>query len=48
MTGLPALRQEFPKRMFDRAAAGRIELLGRREPVVGPLVGEVLPTRWIE
>ena len=29
-------------------AAGRTDLLGRRSEQVGPRVGEVLPTRWIE
>jgi hypothetical protein len=36
------------RRFFDQAAAGRTDLLGRRTPEVGALVGEVLPTRWIE
>jgi hypothetical protein len=36
------------KRFFEQAAAGRTDLLGRRTPEVGALVGEVLPTRWIE
>jgi len=36
------------KRFFEQAAAGQIDLLGRRSEQVGPRVGEVLPTRWIE
>ena len=36
------------KRFFEQALAGRTDLLGRRETAVGPVVGEVLPTRWIE
>ena len=36
------------KRFFDQAAAGNSELLGRRSDAVGPRVGEVLPTRWVE
>jgi hypothetical protein len=36
------------KRFFEQALAGRTDLLGRREVAVGPVVGEVLPTRWIE
>jgi hypothetical protein len=36
------------KRFFEQALAGRTDLLGRRAGVVGPAVGEVLPTRWIE
>ena len=36
------------KRFFEQALAGRTDLLGRRELAVGPVVGEVLPTRWIE
>jgi hypothetical protein len=36
------------KRFFEQALAGRTDLLGRRTDGVGPLVGEVLPTRWIE
>jgi len=36
------------KRFFEQAAAGRTDLLGRRTPEVGALVGEVLSTRWIE
>jgi hypothetical protein len=36
------------KRFFQQALAGRMDLLGRRTEDVGPRVGEVLPTRWIE
>ena len=36
------------KRFFEQALAGRTDLLGRRSEQVGPRVGEVLPTRWIE
>ena len=36
------------KRFFEQALAGRHDLLGRRTEDVGPLVGKVLPTRWIE
>jgi hypothetical protein len=36
------------KRFFEQARAGRTDLLGRRTADVGKLVGEVLPTRWIE
>jgi hypothetical protein len=36
------------KRFFEQAAAGETELLGRRTDPVGPRVGHVLPTRWIE
>jgi hypothetical protein len=36
------------KRFFEQAAAGQLDLLGRRPDHVGPRVGEVLPTRWIE
>jgi hypothetical protein len=36
------------KRFFDQAAAGNLDLLGRRPDAVGPRVGEVLATRWIE
>lgn len=36
------------KRFFEQALAGRTDLLGRRTEDVGALVGEVLPTRWIE
>ena len=36
------------RRFFEQALAGRTDLLGRREVAVGPVVGKVLPTRWIE
>jgi len=36
------------QRFFEQARAGRKDLLGRRTSDVGLLVGEVLPTRWIE
>ena len=36
------------KRMFEQALAGRTDLLGRRAQHLGPAVGSVLPTRWIE
>jgi hypothetical protein len=36
------------KRFFDQAAAGNLDLLGRRPDAVGPRVGEVLPNRWLE
>jgi len=36
------------KRFFEQALAGRTDLLGRRAEQLGPPVGEVLPTRWIE
>ena len=36
------------KRFFQQALAGRHDLLGRRTEDVGPLVGKVLPTRWVE
>jgi hypothetical protein len=36
------------KRFFEQALAGRDDLLGRRTDDVGPRVGEVLPTRWVE
>ena len=36
------------KRFFEQAKAGQLDLLGRRSEQVGPRVGEVLPTRWIE
>jgi hypothetical protein len=36
------------QRFFEQALAGRDDLLGRRTDDVGPRVGEVLPTRWIE
>ena len=35
-------------RFFKQALAGQTDLLGRRTEGVGALVGEVLPTRWIE
>jgi hypothetical protein len=36
------------KRFFEQAADGEQDLLGRRPDHVGPRVGSVLPTRWIE
>ena len=36
------------KRFFEQALAGQTDLLGKRSEQVGPRVGEVLPTRWIE
>jgi hypothetical protein len=36
------------KRFFDQALAGDLDLLGRRTPDVGPRVGVVRSTRWIE
>jgi hypothetical protein len=36
------------KRFFEQALAGRTDLLGQRSEQVGPRVGEVLPTRWVE
>ena len=36
------------KRFFEQAAGGRMDLLGRRPDHVGPRVGHVLSTRWIE
>ena len=36
------------KRFFDQALAGDVDLLGRRSEQVGPRVGAVLATRWIE
>ena len=37
------------KRFFEQALAGRTDLLGRRaEEIIGPAIGEVLPTRWVE
>ncbi len=36
------------QRFFEQAAAGRLDLLGRRTESVGKLEGVVLPTRWIE
>ena len=36
------------KRFFEQALAGRTDLLGKRAEQLGPAIGEVLPTRWIE
>jgi len=36
------------KRFFEQVAGGNVDLLGRRPDAVGPRVGGVLPTRWIE
>jgi hypothetical protein len=36
------------KRFFEQAAAGELDLLGRRPDHVGPRVGDVLSTRWVE
>jgi hypothetical protein len=36
------------KRFFEQAAAGQLDLLGRRPDHVGERVGKVLPTRWLE
>ena len=36
------------KRFFEQVAGGNLDLLGRRQDAVGPRVGEVLPTRWVE
>jgi rubrerythrin len=36
------------KRFFEQAAAGNLDLLGRRSDAVGPRVGAVLSTRWVE
>jgi hypothetical protein len=36
------------KRFFEQALAGRTDLLGRRSEQVGPRVGKVMSTRWIE
>jgi hypothetical protein len=36
------------ERFFAQAAAGQTDLLGRRTDGVGPRVGSVLSTRWIE
>ncbi len=36
------------KRFFEQALAGDMDLLGRRGEEVGPRVGEVLASRWIE
>jgi hypothetical protein len=35
-------------RFFEQALAGRTDLLGLRSEQVGPRVGEVLATRWVE
>ncbi|HZP65775.1 MAG TPA: hypothetical protein VFB32_05650, partial [Rudaea sp.] len=36
------------KRFFEQALAGRTDLLGKRAEQVGPAIGAVLPTRWVE
>jgi hypothetical protein len=36
------------KRFFEQALAGRTDLLGKRAEQIGPAIGKVLPTRWIE
>jgi hypothetical protein len=36
------------KRFFEQALAGRTDLLGRRSEQVGPRVGKVMSTRWVE
>ena len=36
------------KRFFEQVAGGNLDLLGRRPDAVGPRVGEVLSTRWVE
>lgn len=36
------------KRFFSQALAGQMDLLGRRPDHVGPRVGSVMSTRWIE
>jgi hypothetical protein len=36
------------KRFFDQALEGQLDLLGRRTAQVGPRVGRVLPSRWVE
>jgi hypothetical protein len=36
------------QRFFEQALAGETDLLGKRTAEVGPRVGEVLPSRWIE
>jgi hypothetical protein len=36
------------KRFFEQAAAGNLDLLGRRSEHTGARVGSVLGTRWIE
>jgi len=35
-------------RFLNAVVAGNLDLLGRRPDSVGPRVGEVLPTRWVE
>jgi hypothetical protein len=36
------------KRFFEQAHAGNIDLLGKRTDDVGPRVGQVRATRWVE
>ena len=36
------------QRFFEQALAGRTDLLGKRAEQIGPAIGEVLPTRWVE
>jgi len=36
------------KRFFEQAHAGNVDLLGKRTDAVGPRVGRVRATRWIE
>lgn len=36
------------KRFFEQAHAGNVDLLGKRTDDVGPRVGQVRSTRWIE
>ena len=36
------------KRFFEQMLAGQLDLLGRRPDHVGPRVGSVMSTRWIE
>ncbi len=36
------------KRFYDQALEGQLDLLGRRTDQVGPRVGRVLPSRWVE
>ena len=36
------------QRFFAQALEGRTDLLGRRAQQLGPAIGEVLPTRWVE
>jgi hypothetical protein len=36
------------QRFFEQALAGRTDLLGKRAEQLGPAIGEVLPTRWVE